>query len=265
MHAKPKKSLGQNFLTDQNILKKIVHTCGFCEKDIVLEIGAGRGGLTRLVAPHVKKIFAVEIDRNLYKSLRQEFNQHEGVVDIINQDILKFDLNRHLGGLRDKVIVAGNIPYYITTPIIEYLLDNRDRIRSAYLTVQKEFARRIVASAGGKEYGALTCFVQYYTEPKILFNIKRNSFFPSPKVDSCFLKLRVRSHPAVDVEDQAWFFRIVRSAFNQRRKTLKNSLQELIPQAKLKEFLGICGIDSNARPERLTLQDFANLANTAKK
>ncbi|MDD5594619.1 MAG: 16S rRNA (adenine(1518)-N(6)/adenine(1519)-N(6))-dimethyltransferase RsmA [Candidatus Omnitrophica bacterium] len=260
MRLKPKKRLGQNFLFDQNIQKKIIAACDLSSEDIILEIGPGRGELTRQIVPSVKKVYAIELDRNLYAHLKNDF-QGEKKIGLFNQDILKFALNQELKQTKGKIKIIGNIPYYISTPIIEYIIKFKDRIDCAFLTVQKEFARRMISPGGNKEFGSLSCFVQYYLKPEILFEIKKGSFFPVPKVDSSFLKLTVRKSPAVKVEDEERFFKIIRAAFNQRRKTLRNSLSRIVSEEKLNRFFTDFQIDKNTRVEGFSLEDFAKLAN----
>ncbi|MFA5410503.1 MAG: 16S rRNA (adenine(1518)-N(6)/adenine(1519)-N(6))-dimethyltransferase RsmA [Candidatus Omnitrophota bacterium] len=256
MRHKPKKSLGQNFLIDGNIQRKLIAACKLRAQDTVLEIGSGEGQLTQAIAAQVKSLDAFEIDAGLCKILRAKLYGYPNL-EIFNQDILKFKIKRHY----TKVI--GNIPYYITTPIIEHLLEYRNKIDAIFLTVQKEFSARITAAAGSKNYGALSCFIQYFTQAKNLFFIKKTCFFPRPKVDSSFLRLEVRKTPAVKVKDEEMFFQIIRGAFNKRRKTLRNSLAGIIPQERLKAFFQAYGIDENIRPEKLTLENFANLAKNA--
>ncbi len=258
MHIKPKKNLGQNFLIDKNIQNKIISCIELASTDTVLEIGPGEGAITGLLCQNAAKVFAVEIDRNLCAFLTGKFAKLENI-SIINADILKFDLRSLPPG--DKLKVIGNIPYYITTPIIEHLLFYSERIEEIYLTVQKEFAQRMIAAAGSKVYGSFSCFVQYYTEPEILFLIKKNSFHPAPQVDSCFLRLKLRREPPVKVKNEKTLFKIIRTGFQQRRKTLKNSLEELIPADKLDKFFQEYDLNPKIRPEDLSLQDFANLAN----
>jgi 16S rRNA (adenine1518-N6/adenine1519-N6)-dimethyltransferase len=257
MHTKPKKSLGQNFLIDKNIQNKIADCLEIGPDDAVLEIGPGEGAITGLLCRKAGKVFAVEIDRNLCALLTTKFATARNL-SVINADILKFDLRSLPPG--NKLNVIGNIPYYITSPIVEHLLLYRERVEDVYLTVQKEFAHRMAADPGSKAYGSFSCFVQYYTEPEILFLIKRNSFHPAPKVDSCFMRLKIRREPAVKVKNEAMLFKIIRSAFQQRRKTMKNGLEELIPSRQLEEFFRRYDIDPRIRAEDLALQDFANLA-----
>ncbi|MBI5145327.1 MAG: ribosomal RNA small subunit methyltransferase A [Candidatus Omnitrophica bacterium] len=258
MRPKPKKRLGQNFLVDKNIQKKIIQACQLKPADIVLEIGAGRGELSRLIAKKVYRLYAVEIDTNLSQILKEDLKVYKNV-RLINQDILKLNLNRCI--VTNKLKVIGNIPYYITTPIIAHLVKYKNKIAEIFLTVQKEFAKRMVAQPGRKDYGAFSCFVQYYTDPKILFYIKKGCFYPQPKVDSCFLRLELRDKPAVEVKNERLFFKIIRQGFQQRRKTLRNSLKGIVSQGLLLKFFAKYGIDCNIRPERLSLQEVANLVN----
>jgi 16S rRNA (adenine1518-N6/adenine1519-N6)-dimethyltransferase len=266
MYSKPKKSLGQNFLVDKNIRAKIVASCAFTTRDTLLEVGSGRGELTLLFAELVKKLYTVEIDQRLYEHLQQVLSGRPNCL-LVKADILKIDLRSFLAKERveGKIKVFGNIPYYISSPLLEYFINYRGLISEIFITVQKEYALRLIASAGSKTYGSLSCFVQYYLEPELLFHIKKNSFFPAPKVDSSFLRLKVRKNNPWKVSDEELFFKIIRSAFNQRRKTLKNSLEGVIPRLALEDFFKLYGVDKNIRPEELGLADFASLANLVKK
>ena len=260
MHIKPKKRLGQNFLTDKNIQRKIIDCLQLKPSDIVLEIGSGRGELTGLIAQKTEKIYALEIDNDLCQVLKDNLKDRLNI-EIINQNILKFNLRKHFNRIERRIKVTGNIPYYISSPIIEYLIKYRDKIDAVFITVQKEFARRMTAVPGSKLYGAFSCFVQYYFEPKIVLNIKKTCFFPMPKVDSSLVRLEIRPRPPVGLKDEKFFFKIIRASFNYRRKTLRNSLASIISRKKLESFFHKYGIDRNIRPERLCLQDFANLSN----
>jgi len=184
-------------------------------------------------------------------------------MEIIKGDVLQFNLNKHLGNRKDKIKVIGNIPYYISSPIIEHLLKYKEKISAIFITVQKEFARRLASPPGSKEYGSFSCFVQYYTVPKILLNINKGCFRPVPKVDSSLVRLSVRLNPAVRVEDEGLFFKLIRSAFSQRRKTLRNSLKGVIPEKQLEELLARHNLDINIRPEMLSLEDFSRLTESA--
>lgn len=258
MHIKPKKGLGQNFLIDKNIQKKIIRHCELKPSDTVLEIGAGRGELTRLIAESARMVYALEIDPYLCDILKDNLREYRNV-RIINKDILKFNLNTRFRKLEDVKIV-GNIPYYIATPIIGHLLKYRNKIENIFITVQKEFARRMTGLPGCRDYSSFSCFVQYYTEPKTLFHIKNTCFLPSPKVDSSFLRLKIREAGLVKPKNERLLFKIIRAAFNKRRKTLRNSLRGVIPRQNLGIFFNKYNIDPNIRPENLTLKDFVNLA-----
>jgi len=262
MRVKPKKRLGQNFLVDKNIQRKIIESLGLKKSDIILEIGAGRGELTVGLAQKAGKVYALEIDSNLCAVLKENLKGYPNV-EIINQDILKFNPDKYLNkpAKNGKLKVFGNIPYYISSPIIERLIKMRAGIEVVFITVQKEFARRIIAQPHSKDYGAFSCFVQYYAECKIIFNIKKGSFFPMPKVDSSLVSLRVRQEPSVRPVNETLFFKIIRASFNKRRKTLRNSLAGVIPPEKLKGFFSRYNINSKVRPEDLSLEDFANLTN----
>jgi len=261
MHLKPKKSLGQNFLVDKNIQGKIIAACELKPDDTVLEIGAGRGELTRLLVSRAALVYALEIDRGLCAILRDNLKGC-GNLKIINRDILKFSLSRYFSRCEKKIKVIGNIPYYITTPILARLFAFRDKIDAAFLTVQKEFAVRAAASPGSKDCGALSCFVRYYSEPKIIFSIKKGSFSPAPKVDSSLLCLKMRARVEKEGREEKNLFRIIRAAFGKRRKTLRNSLKGVVGQERLDAFFKKFYIDCDIRPERLRLKDFINLLET---
>jgi len=258
MRHKPKKSLGQNFLTDKNMQEKVLRTCGFTPLDTVLEIGAGRAEMTRLIVKQVKKIYALELDRQLACDLKQDFGGSPSV-EVINEDILKFQITQKFKKFPGRIKVFGNIPYYITTPIIEHLLEHRKKIESIYITVQKEVAERIVAQKQEEAYGSLSCFLQYYTTPEILLHIKRNCFTPIPGVDSCLLRLVIKRKTELSSADSKRLFKIIRAAFNQRRKALKNSLKGILAQGKIAAFLSHRQIDPLIRPEQLALSDFIAL------
>ncbi len=257
MHIKPKKSLGQNFLIDANIRRKIVESLALTAQDVILEIGAGKGEMTALIAKRVKKVYALEIDKNLCYELNQSLSGHSNI-EILNQDILKFNI----GALGKRIKVFGNIPYYISSPIIEHLLKFKTTISSIFITVQKEFARRAVSGGGSKEFGALSCFVQFYSKPAIIFPISRNSFFPVPKVDSALLRMDIIKPLLTTKQQEARFFRIVRAVFNQRRKTLRNSLEGVVAPGRLNQFFSTFKIDKDIRPEKLSFRDFLNLSKT---
>ncbi len=262
MRIHPKKSLGQNFLIDPNIRGKIITALGLKPADIVLEIGAGRGELTKMIAQAVKKIYSLEIDKYLCSGLEESCRGIKNL-RVMRQDILKFNLAGFIKSakIKARIKVFGNIPYYISSPIIAHFLKYHKRISAIFITTQKEFAKRVVAVAGSKEYGAFSCFAQYYTCPKVIFDISKNCFRPAPKVDSSFLELKIRQEPHPHLKDEKLFFKIIRGAFNQRRKTLGNSLRGIVSGSVLDEFFAKSGLDRMVRPERLTLENFALLTN----
>ncbi len=247
-----KKHLGQNFLFDTSILKRIIDAARLSTDDTVVEIGPGPGTLTRLLAERAKKVIAIELDQGLCDRLRATLADYRNV-EVIQGDALKF----HYEGVGPFKVVA-NIPYYITTPIIFRLLDAKKNLKSMTLTIQKEVAERIVAPPGKKDYGVLSIMVQYLARPEMQFVIPKEAFRPVPKVDSAVLHIEMRESRPVQVIDEKIFFRVVRTAFSQRRKTLSNSLKGLAEEPK--NVLTAAGIDPQRRPETLDLQEFARLA-----
>ncbi len=250
----PKKHLGQNFLYDPSILTRIIDAAELSPDDTVVEIGPGPGRLTRLLAEAVKKVIAIELDQELYERLRAELIGYRNV-ELVQGDALKYSYER-IGRFK----IVANIPYYITTPIIFRLLDARENITTMTLTIQKEVAERIAALPGGKDYGVLSIMIQYYAHPDMKLIIPKEAFKPTPKVDSAVLHIKMLERPSVYVHDEKLFFRIVKTAFSQRRKTLSNSLKGL--GTDIKELLTAAGIDPGRRPETLRLEEFAVLADT---
>ena len=248
----PKKHLGQNFLFDPSILLKIIRSANLSDSDTVVEIGPGPGRLTRLLAERVQKVIAIELDPYLYNKLREELNDLDNI-DFVLGDALKFPFEQ-LGHFK----VVANIPYYITTPIIFRLIAARTVLQSMTLTIQKEVAERIVAKPGGKDYGVLSIGTQFYTAPELMFIIPKEAFRPMPKVDSAVIHMTMRKEPAVSVPDESVFFRVVKTAFSQRRKTLSNSLKSL--SKDIKDILQRAGIDPQRRPETMDIEEFANLS-----
>ena len=256
---RPSKRLGQNFLIDKNIKDKILANLGLDSGDTVIEIGAGFGELTRGLAEIAEKVFAIEKDGDIVRILKEALSMPDNV-ELLQQDFLDFDIR---GACPDKkVIVYGNLPYYITTPIIEKLIDSRACIETIYLVVQKEVADRIVAAPGSKEIGRLSLYAQYYTEPEILFRISKNSFYPAPEIESAFLKLNIRKTPSVSVKDEALLFLTIKKAYSQRRKTIANSIaDEKRNKSETLTLLKAAKIDPKSRAENLSLKDFARLTN----
>lgn len=260
---RPKKRLGQNFLIDKNVLDRIVAASGASEGVNVLEIGPGLGVVTRELAGTGARVVCVEADATLIPVLNDVLSDYS--VEIINQDFLKVDLPRFLderGG--GKWVIVGNLPYYITSPIITMLLDNSRFVSSIVLMVQREVARRLQARPGTEDYGSLSVFVQYHCEIESVMKVSRNVFYPVPEVDSEVVKLVVRESPAVCVQDEALFFRIVRAAFGKRRKTLLNAFSSSIDlgwdKDTARQKLEQAGIDEGRRGETLSLYEFAALA-----
>lgn len=259
------KSLGQNFLIDGNIISKIIEKSDINPKDFILEIGPGIGTLTKELSSKAGKVVAVELDKNLIPILNDTLSGCKNV-EIVHGDILKVDLNKIFSEmLKDgNVKVIGNLPYYITTPIIMKLLEKKLKIDKIIVMVQKEVAVRMQASPGNKDYGALSVAVQYYSNPQIIVNVPRHVFMPRPNVDSAVVMLDVYKKPIVDVINEERFFQVVKSAFGQRRKTLLNALAGGnlgLSKEKIKDILIDCDIDPQKRGETLKLEDFAKISN----
>jgi len=251
----PSKRLGQNFLVDQNIKNKIINSIEMSDKDDVVEIGPGLGALTESLCVKVKKLTAIEKDTRLYDILKEALAFDN--LELINGDVLKYVFENRA----QKIKIIGNLPYYISSPILNHLIENKSCIDSAYITVQKEFARRVVAGPGTKDYSSLSCYAQFYTEPKILFDIPKGAFFPVPEVDSCFLKISFEKYIDSSI-DQEMFFKIIRSSFEKRRKTILNSLASSgIFESKESALacLTKARISPDRRPETISLREFAKL------
>jgi 16S rRNA (adenine1518-N6/adenine1519-N6)-dimethyltransferase len=259
------KKFGQNFLIDLHVLDKIIDGADLSQEDLVIEIGPGIGSLTQVLAENAKKVIAVEIDKKLIPILEDTLKDYNNI-DIINEDILKVNINELIMNENvRKVKIIANLPYYITTPIIMGIFEKDINVDSITVMVQKEVADRMQASPGSKDYGALSLAVQFYSEPYIVANVPPNCFMPRPKVGSAVIRLKKYSEPIVDVMDKKLLFRLIRAAFNQRRKTLVNSLanqgglsltKEEITQAILET-----GLSEKIRGEALDLNKFVLLTN----
>lgn len=262
------KSLGQNFLINENILNEIIEAADITKDDVVLEIGTGIGTLTSKLCERAKRVVAVEIDKNLLPILNETLSAYQNI-DIINKDILKTDINEELKslGINQKVKVVANLPYYITTPIIMKILEENVNVSVMVLMLQKEVANRINAQHSTKDYGSLSIAVQYYCDTQIICKVPKNSFIPEPNVDSLVIKLTVNEKRKVEIEDEDLFFKLVRGSFAKRRKTILNSLtgyEDLADKEKLEKLFEISQIDSKRRGETLTIQEFAKLTQNYK-
>lgn len=260
---RPQHKLGQNFLTDARVLEGIVAAAELAPEDLVLEIGPGLGTLTQHVARAAGKVLAIELDRNLVEILRKTLLEMHPNVELIHGDAGRINLHTLLAerlapGAKAKV--AANLPYYITTPLIMRLLEEHLPLDTIVVMVQKEVADRMVAPPGGKDYGALSVAVQYYTEPRIAVKVSRGAFLPPPDVDSAVVAMKLRAEPPVDAPREA-FFRVVKAAFGQRRKTLGNALSGglSIEKARVQDALSQAQIDPSRRGETLSLEEFATL------
>jgi len=245
-----KKHLGQNFLIDRAIKERIVDAAGLLSDDTVLEIGPGPGALTAIIAPKVKKLIAVEKDGRFAAALTEKF-RGQPQVEIRHADFLKFDLTALPAGTK----VIGNLPYNISTPIIEKFLTRTHACPELFFTVQLEFGQRLAAAPGSKDYGSLTCFVQYHCDVDLLFKIPAQAFRPAPKVTSCFLKISFRPSQTPSA-DPDLLFKIIRSAFQQRRKKISNSLQAGVGKDHVGEILSRLHLAEDLRAEDLSLADY---------
>lgn len=263
-HFNFQKKYGQNFLIDTRVLNKIIAAAEITEDDCVLEIGPGIGTMTQYLAERAGEVVAVEIDRNLIPILEETLSAYKNVT-IINQDILKMDV-KGLAEERGKPLkVVANLPYYITTPIIMGLFENHVPLKNITVMVQKEVAERMQAGPGKKDYGALSLAVQYYAKPEIVANVPPNCFIPRPNVGSAVVRMDRYETPPVQVEDERKMFAVIRAAFNQRRKTLVNSLanaqEQGISRERTVQALERMGLPAAIRGEALSLEQFAELSN----
>lgn len=260
------KKFGQNFLIDTNILDKIISSAGITKDDMVLEIGPGIGTMTQYLCENARKVIAVEIDKALIPILTQDTLSEYDNVKVINEDILKLDIRKLVDEENDgkPIKVVANLPYYITTPIIMGLFESGVPLESITIMVQKEVADRMQVGPGTKDYGALSLAVQYYAKPEIMVNVSPNCFIPKPNVGSAVIKLTRYENPPVQTKNPDLMFRIIRASFNQRRKTLKNSLSNSpevsFSKEQIEGALKEMGLSETIRGEALTLEQFARLA-----
>ncbi len=260
--ALPKRSLGQNFLVDPGIAHRMIDAMALSGSEVVVEIGGGRGAMTELLAGTVRRLIVVEIDRTLAAELAERFKPFAEVT-VITSDVLDLDPGTAFGlASGEKAVVFGNIPYYASSPILIWLAEHSRSFERAYLTMQREVAERITAPPGEKAYGSISVRVAYAARSRRLFSIPPSAFRPRPKVVSSYVEFSFHERPPVEVPDEALLFRLVRSAFAQRRKTLRNTLA-LLPETAggfLAEVAAATGIDFGRRGETLSLVEFAQLA-----
>ena len=263
------KSLGQNFIIDDNVLDRIMVGAEIGPEDEILEVGPGIGVMTETLCETAKKVVAIEIDSSLIPILNETVGHFDNLT-VIHSDVLKLDLVKlmetHFDGRKPKLV--ANLPYYVTTPIIMTFLETRVPVSDLVVMIQKEVADRILASPSNKDYGALSVVVQYFTEPSIVTRVSKGSFMPAPKVDSTVIRLKVREKPPVELVDETVFFNTIRDAFGKRRKTLLNALSSGrlgLTKAQANIALEKAGIEPNTRGEALSIDQFATLANAIAK
>ena len=261
------KSLGQNFLISNEVVEKIINASDIKENDMVIEIGPGLGTLTKFLLQKAKKVLCVELDKKMIKILNDRFSDYNNF-ELINEDILKVNLKKIIEDNKKteqiaNVKIVANLPYYITTPIIMKLLEEKLDIESITVMIQKEVADRLIEIPGGKNTGAITYTVYYYCESEKIIEVPNNSFIPEPDVTSEVIKMNLRKEPAVKIQEPKIMFMIIKSAFMQRRKTLLNALTNTKEKKKKNEGLNILkklNLNENIRAEELSIQDFANIA-----
>lgn len=264
------KKFGQNFLIDTHVLDKIIGAANITKDDFVLEIGPGIGTMTQYLCENARQVVAIEIDKNLIPILEDTLSAYDNV-EVINDDVLKVDLEKLAAEKNNgrPIKVVANLPYYITTPIIMGLFEKKVPLESITIMVQKEVADRMQVGPGTKDYGALSLAVQYYAKPQIVANVPPNCFIPRPNVGSAVIKLTRYDKPPVEVADEELMFALIRASFNQRRKTMMNSLsnglaglcKKQYSKEQLQQALTQAGLSLTIRGEALTLEQFANLSN----
>jgi 16S rRNA (adenine1518-N6/adenine1519-N6)-dimethyltransferase len=261
----PRKRWGQHFLVDRNILRKVVRAAGLEKGDTVLEIGPGLGEMTLALAPQVKKVIAVEIDRKLVKILKEKTAGFSNIM-VIEGDVLKISFEQLYQQGNQQLKVVANLPYQISTPLLFRFIESRDLFSSLTLMLQREVAERMIASPGGKNYGPLSIFTQSVSDLSIQFYIKPSAFFPAPKVESAVIHMVWKERPLVRPEEEGWFKKVVKGCFSYRRKTLINALghADLPLPENIEQRIEKIGIEPQRRPETLTIQEFARLANAVR-
>ena len=259
------KNLGQNFLIDENVIQNIIDSAQISENDFVIEIGPGLGTLTSQLVEKAGKVIAIELDQKMVKILQERFSLYSNF-QLLNEDVLKVDLKTLIekeNTQKCPVKIVANLPYYITTPIIMKLLEEKLPMQNITVMVQKEVADRLTAIPGEKNTGAITYCVYYYCEPKQMMLVPNTSFIPEPKVNSEVIQLNIRQNPPVQLKDETVFFKIVKASFMQRRKTLLNGLTNagIISKEKMREILNKMQLSETVRGEDLSIEQFAQIAN----
>ncbi|GAB3055358.1 16S rRNA (adenine(1518)-N(6)/adenine(1519)-N(6))-dimethyltransferase RsmA [Salinicoccus sesuvii] len=261
-----KKSLGQNFLVDLNVIREVLDKANITDRTGIIEVGPGIGSLTEQLAKRARKVVAFEIDQRLVPVLQDTLSPYDNV-EVVNADILEADVATTISeSLSDceEVIVVANLPYYITTPILMHFLEQNLPIQRYYVMMQKEVGERISARPNSKAYGSLSIAIDYYTEARVVQNVPKSVFMPPPNVDSIIVEMVRRKKPKVDVEDEPLFFKLTRGAFGQRRKTILNNYSSIFEEGKekkeaLHQMLEKAGIDPRRRGESLSIEDFAKI------
>ena len=262
----PNKKLGQHFLVDADVLDKVISAARIGREDVVLEVGPGLGDMTVALARQVKKVIAIEIDERFIAILKQKSENYHNI-ELIRSDVLKLDFKRLLGREATPIKVVSNLPYQITTPLLFRFIESKEAFSSLTLMLQKEVADRLTASPGRKEYGPLSIFIQIFSDVSIRFTIKPSAFFPPPKVESALVHMTWKEQPMIDAEEQEWFKKVVKACFGYRRKTVINSIKhsELCSPPAVESRMEKIGIDPRRRPETLSIQELARLAEALKK
>lgn len=266
---KANKDLGQNFLINDDVIEKIIEKSQIEKNDLIIEIGPGLGVLTNLLLEKSDNVVAIELDKRMVEIISKRFILKNNL-QIINEDVLKVDLNKLINERKkqtniNKVKIVANLPYYISIPIIMKLLEEKLEIDEIIVMVQKEVAQRLVAKTGTKDVGAITYAVEYFSEAEKVIDVPKESFIPSPKVESAVIKLKIRKEAYVQVKDEKMLFNIIQKSFSQRRKTLVNALVNgkiVESKEKAEKIIKQLNINENIRGEKLTLEDFARICNT---
>lgn len=267
-HITANKNLGQNFLIDDEAVNGIVEAAKVSKDDLIIEIGPGLGTLTKELLDRAGKVICIELDKRMIEILNDRFSMYDNF-KVLNEDVLKVDLKNLIA--KEKIIttkIVANLPYYITTPIIMKLLEERLDIETITVMIQKEVADRLVTNPGTGDTGAITYAIHYYTEPKRVLEVPNTAFIPAPKVNSTVINLKILKEPKVKVQDEAKLFELIKTAFMQKRKTLLNALSnsnKYGSKEEISKVLELLKIDSRVRPEKLTLEEFAKITETISK